>query len=259
MNAYNLLDLLLNKHHKDICVPECKTGPTMSGMNRFDLWVQRTSWAHGAAIGYEVKVARSDFLNDKKWIDYLSYCNEFYFVSPAELIKIEEVPAEAGLLWASKNGTMLYTKKKAPYRNIRIPEEIYQYILMARAKIRREGINTEDKAAYWKDWLETKEINYEIGHRVSKALREQIQNEINKERDRHDQLEDQQKDLVETKKILNEIGLSSWDVARSWNGREKLQARLDELAGGFPNGFNIRLQQTIEMLENLKREIARKP
>ena len=49
--------------------------------------------------GFEIKVNRNDFLNDKKWIDYSRFCSSLSIVCPAELIKPEEVEAPFGLLW----------------------------------------------------------------------------------------------------------------------------------------------------------------
>jgi len=81
--ADQILNLLLIKHSKDVCVPECKGGPTWFGRHdRMDLWTMARSWAHPRCCAYEIKVSRSDFVNDKKWMAYLEYCNELYFVAP---------------------------------------------------------------------------------------------------------------------------------------------------------------------------------
>lgn len=50
-------------------------------------------------IIYEVKSCLQDFRSDKKWQNYLQYCDLFYFVAPYEVIqKIkDELPKNVGL------------------------------------------------------------------------------------------------------------------------------------------------------------------
>jgi len=48
--------------------------------------------------GYEIKVSREDFLQDKKWESYLKFCTWFYFVAPVGIIKPEELPDGIGLI-----------------------------------------------------------------------------------------------------------------------------------------------------------------
>ena len=48
--------------------------------------------------GYEIKVNRSDFLNDKKWQEYLKFCTWFSFIAPLGIIKKEELPNKIGLV-----------------------------------------------------------------------------------------------------------------------------------------------------------------
>ena len=55
-------------------------------------------------ICYEVKTSRADFLGElkqplKRRVG-MRYSNEFYFVTPADLVKSAEVPAECGLIEA---------------------------------------------------------------------------------------------------------------------------------------------------------------
>ncbi len=57
-------------------------------------------------VCYEVKVSRADFLNElrqplKRRIG-MRYSNEFYFVTPAELVDVEEIPSECGLIEAGR-------------------------------------------------------------------------------------------------------------------------------------------------------------
>jgi hypothetical protein len=55
-------------------------------------------------VCYEIKTSRADFLNEikqpvKRRIG-MRYSNEFYFVTPAEMLDVREVPSECGLIEA---------------------------------------------------------------------------------------------------------------------------------------------------------------
>jgi hypothetical protein len=54
----------------------------------------------------EIKVAKSDLIGDGKWLDYLDYCDRFFWAVPPNLARIlDEVrylPAEAGLIVADR-------------------------------------------------------------------------------------------------------------------------------------------------------------
>ena len=54
----------------------------------------------------EIKVARTDLLGDGKWLDYLDYCDRFFWAVPPSLARIldEEryLPSAAGLIVADR-------------------------------------------------------------------------------------------------------------------------------------------------------------
>ena len=54
----------------------------------------------------EIKVAKADLVGDSKWLDYLDYCDRFYWAVPPHLARIldEEryLPGEAGLIVADR-------------------------------------------------------------------------------------------------------------------------------------------------------------
>jgi hypothetical protein len=54
----------------------------------------------------EIKVAKADLINDGKWLDYLDYCDRFYWAVPPHLARIldEEryLPGEVGLIVADR-------------------------------------------------------------------------------------------------------------------------------------------------------------
>jgi hypothetical protein len=69
------IKLALSKRHKDdYFLTEVKDGPTMGASHaRIDAWAMKKSWSKPLVWGYEIKVSRSDFLNDTKWPAYWGY------------------------------------------------------------------------------------------------------------------------------------------------------------------------------------------
>lgn len=101
INALDIIDYL----RKDGFNSNCEVGVTEFcpyGEGRridlfyFNRWDRQTR-------GYEIKITRADFLADKKWKQYLKFCNWFYFIAPEGVIKKEELPDNIGLIEISVN------------------------------------------------------------------------------------------------------------------------------------------------------------
>jgi len=69
-------------------------------------------------IGFEIKVSRSDWLNERKQpeksLAISQYCDKFYLVAPPGVLGIDELPKTWGYIQVNESG--LYTKIKAPKR-----------------------------------------------------------------------------------------------------------------------------------------------
>jgi len=207
MNVKRILDLLEAKHTKDCFIVECLMGPR--GAPRLDAWGMLGTWEKTEYFGYEVKVERSDFLRDTKWPVYLDACNRFSFVCPWGMIKPEEVGDSAGLLWASKQSARLYTKKIAPYREIKPPIDVIRHVLMWHTQRNRcRSVTTEDSRAYWERWLHEKEEKRDLGHRVSAALRQLVSERITAVEDENIRLKERIDQLEELDVLAREMGLS---------------------------------------------------
>jgi hypothetical protein len=81
------------------------TGRRSHSQQRLDAFALN-SYPHTSMkrVCYEVKVSRGDFLNElkhplKRRIG-MRYSNEFYFVTPAELVSVAEIPPDCGLVEA---------------------------------------------------------------------------------------------------------------------------------------------------------------
>lgn len=91
-------------------------------------------------IGYEVKVSRSDFLQDKKWQNYLPVCNLFYFVSPPDVIHKEDLPPGIGLYHVvDKELKCIKRARKREFDQSAV-FEVLQYITLSRTLSERQKI-----------------------------------------------------------------------------------------------------------------------
>jgi hypothetical protein len=59
--------------------------------------------AKGAIVIVEIKSGREDFLGDRKWREYLDYCDRFFFAVDAGFA-VDILPSEAGLIVADAHG-----------------------------------------------------------------------------------------------------------------------------------------------------------
>lgn len=242
---------LREKHCGDIFVSQCKTGGSWSGMYQIlDAWAMNKSWAHPLTIGYEIKVDRQDFLNDEKWMGYLPYCNEFYFVTPSKLVMPEEIPDEIGLLWLSTTGNRFYKKKKAVHRTADKIESLYKYILMTRTKIctSYESFTTvEDKYEYWKAWLAKEDEKKVLGHNISRKIRQLVEENIDRVARVNSNLVDQNKDLEEIKKLIEELGFDR--KGYFWAGAVERQIR--NLGSLVPKNVEDEIRRLAKSLKDL--------
>ena len=256
MTERDITDVLIQSHKNNfVCIPQCKTGASWLSrdMSIIDMWCMKKSWTNPLVIGYEIKTSRSDFLNDKKWRGYLPYCNEFYFVVTGKNVAIpDEMSDGVGLKYISSTGTRIYTKRKAIYRDVEIPEEIYRYILMGRVSISRDDIVT-DKTLFWRNWLKTKELNYQLGHRISKELRDVIDNKMKDLERTNNHIVDENKKLNDVKRYLESTGINYKELSQ-WNTAGHVADRLNEINSGFSKEFtNIlgRCKNNIEQIQQI--------
>jgi hypothetical protein len=256
ITADHIKKLIRNKHSKDFSLEECKTGPTWgnSNMRKFDMWVMRKSWSKMSCIGYEIKVSRSDFLQDNKWHEYLDYCNEFSFVCPTGLIYPEEMQEGIGLYYVSKTGTKLFCKRKPAFTNKPIPVEIFLYILMCRVVVQENAYSSgerESKKQYWKRWLEKKEINRNFGWMVSKSIRSVVDEKVIKVKHDNDVLTRKIEKYDSFENALEKLGFTINSI-NDWHFENRLEEKLKEIKSSIPQGIDNMIDRTVEHLGVLK-------
>ena len=227
MTAQDIIPLLAARHRKDLFVRECKTGPTIGTTHlRLDAWAMRRSYTRAATYGYEVKVSRSDFLSDDKWRSYLPYCNQFFWVAPRGLVLPDEISDGCGLLEVSNGGKRLLTRKKAKHREAPAVADVWEYILISRVRAVDDRI--EPEAEYWKSWLERRGELKEVGWRVSKRLRQLIEEEITRVKQQNDALRNENRNLEQVREICAEVGI---DLRGLWNVRGEVERSVARLNG----------------------------
>lgn len=255
MIARDIVQLLERRHSDDLFIPECKDGPTHGGGHaRLDAWAMAKSWTRPSITGYEVKISRGDFLQDNKWPSYLPMCNQLFFVCPTGLIQPPEVPDHVGLLWASKTGGKLYTKKKATYREIPFPEDTIRYVLMARVRVTREYDPTGDRRQFWADWLRDRKLNREFGYKVSRTLATRIREEIDKVQSENERLREENGRYEDIRKLLHALDIDprkTW-MATAWQVRQ----RLEEARSVLPDGLIRDLRAIAHSAEHVAEKLA---
>ena len=95
--------------------------------------------ARGELTIVEIKVAKADLVGDGKWLDYLEYCDRFYWAVPPHLASICEterfLPGEAGLIVADRYDAVL--AREAAYRPLAAARRKSELLHLARRAARR--------------------------------------------------------------------------------------------------------------------------
>lgn len=179
LTAGDVSDALAARHAKDVFIAECKMGSAWQGTRVLDAWAMPKSWSPWVTFGYEIKVSRSDFTNDRKWQEYLPVCHEFYLACPAKLIAPEELPSEVGLLWIVGRSRAI-CKRKAVRREPD-PEKLgrlMSYVLMSRSRIvsdmHEANRRDEDARDRWARWLAEDTGERWLGHMVSRRVADRV-------------------------------------------------------------------------------------
>ena len=158
------------------------------------------------------------------------------------------------MLWVSKNARLLHIKKKAPYREIEIPQDLFIYILMCRTKIvsstlSYDGANRRDvNIRYWKDWLAKKLEDRNLGYRVSEGIRETVKKKILDVQAENERLRREIESLMDIREFCARLGI---------NDVNKYAARnlIQEAAQGMPTSFLRNLDDCIGHLQNFRKKM----
>lgn len=233
-------------------ITECKTCstyfPDPQGLLIFDGLAITKSYTKPNIIGYEIKVSRSDFLQDNKWHLYLQYCNEFFFVVPKGMVKKEELPENVGLIYYDPDTTNLRTVKKALWRQIEEPVGVYKYIIFSKLEHDRLPFY-EDRAEYAKDYLADRKDKKYVGAMLGTKLAQDVQ-EAHKRLERMQNVEKQLEAWSKVEKILDTHHILPW---RWWDSDSWLKELEDTLSGKCnPIDLNIAIRKARDLVEKLE-------
>lgn len=164
-----ILDALLNRASGLICATEPQLG---AKLRRIDFWTLHPQEGKGhCATSYEIKVSRQDFKRDSamKQREARLYSDQFYYVTPANLVSPDEIPDWAGLQeW---DGSRFSFKIHAPRLSKSTPSwDFVTSLIRSSQKIRRDVAT------------EVKEVNSKL-HRAEwevKRLRARLEQNANR-------------------------------------------------------------------------------
>ena len=242
-----IIKLLANKHFQDFGIAHVKNGPSWGGNFRvMDFVAINKSWTQPCITVYEIKTSYSDFKNDSKWPDYLSYCHRFYFISPKNVIPAKEIRqlSPAGLIYVNEKG-YLRTAVKPLHRNIELDVSFLYYMIMNKLSGDRYPFHSS-KVDFFEEWLEKKEFFRDLGQSIGSRLAVEMtsmQEELRKLKDRIDI----HRQLVEG--FRKKLGVGNY-----WQFRNHLEefGRLKLLVSQNVGQKSI---ESFEMIERIVREL----
>lgn len=250
VTSFDIKSALARRHANEFFITECKDGPSQfgAGMKQFDAVAIYKSWTNPNFRIYEIKVSRSDFQRDAKYRTYIPYCNELIIACPQGMIDRNELPPEVGLHYYNPKTGLFITKQKPIWRNIDIDASMLMYIFMNRLDSERPPFGS-NKAEYLRQWVENKENNRQLGHRVKSKMGL----EISRLTDELDELRDRASDRDELAEIDNVLNKHGERYLYGKGARAKAIKEL--LSHGYPkqmDDIDYHLDAIVETIASIK-------
>lgn len=153
----------LNFTHKDLCYDLAEAKGTKfievplgsvwlnryEGPGQADVITIKPSYNRFNLDIYEVKVTRSDFLQDirkHKYEKYLPHCNRLYFAVKSGICKKEEIPDSVGLIVRGEKGWS--TIKTAKKRDVVFEQQMMLSLLFFNGRVYNKGRIDKAKKAH---------------------------------------------------------------------------------------------------------------
>jgi hypothetical protein len=164
-------DLAEAKGTRFVEVPLGSKWLNWGGVSQADVITVKPSYNRFNLDIYEVKVTRSDFLQEikkKKYEASLPHCNRFYFATLSGVAKAEEIPDGLGLIVRGENGWS--TVKAAKKREVQFDQQMMLSLLFFNGRVynrRRDDLGRQAyrlKNTVYKDDLKG------LGKRIREAL-----------------------------------------------------------------------------------------
>lgn len=229
----------------DLFYTEVRDGPSLwGGHRRIDALAVKPSWRHPCITGYEVKINRQDFERDNKWPAYRDMCHKLFFACPADLIQLDEIPGDIGLIWYNPEKHTILTKRKATFRDIETPGQMLYYLLISRTNSDRHPFFS-NRREFFEAWLEDKEDRKKLGCYVSEKIAQEIDNLRRQVRQLTHELNISKEavtELEQVKAVIRRLGLQS-----GYGWIDKLERALKDKVPPL----------LVESIGNIEREIQR--
>ena len=262
ITSKQILALLEAKHLRDVFIPECKNGETWSTRQllKLDAWCLMRTYSPLSTIGFEIKVSRSDFDQDQKWVDYLDLCHMFYFVCPAGLVRSVDLPEHVGLIWVSASGK-LHTKKVAQRRQ---PDKdklnnLLIYALMSRSRI-VANMNEANLAEPTEQVSRLKQMAQSVADsdqkkELSRLVRGHVRKIWEEIRGKELKLESRERRIKDFEARLGQLGIT-WDSTNdAWMDSDRVNREIDLLKTTINNWVLSEMEQTGQRMVNLATKI----
>jgi len=259
MTAHEVKRALAKKHSNDMFFVEVKDGPTQIVQNhaKIDAIAMPLSWTRFSIIGYEIKVSRSDFLRDEKWVSYLPMCNCLYFIAPKGIIDPCEVADCCGVMTMHESGH-IRTVRKAPRREIDMPVDMLLYLMFTyigaysgfdRNLPRQERLLPPMNTDAYRDYIADRAELRSLGHKLSKKMNQEIWETTQKLQSLQEYEGQSEKKGKELQAIYAALGIDD-----CW--RKQLTYALNEItrlkAGTLPGGIQDAASSIQRGLNQLK-------
>ena len=266
ITANDVNKAIAKRHAEDMLFFEVKNGPTQTVRHhsRIDALAMKISWTRFCITGYEVKVSRSDFLRDNKWQSYLPMCNQLYFAVAPGVVDASEIPESCGLLQMTTNGTLRMVKK-APYREIEPPVDMFKYIMFNYTNCFRHQQMALPRwlrldpmggtVTKWQDYASGKAALKDLGLQVGASVRAELtQAQLMKER-----YEQEVENSREYKEALQEITKALGLTRGHWPYLSTLLAEIEQLrkGGGFTRADEVTVSNAAQQLNMLAERIRK--
>lgn len=187
---------------------------------RIDAIAMKVGYTKLQLWGYEIKVSRRDFVQDEKWHDYLDMCNSLYFVCPHGVITKDEVPAQCGLMYVTKNGSMIRTVKKAPYRKVEYRPTYFMGMIFNKCNVMDVG----DRETRLKKAIKLQSIR-EDAVQVGLDLGSKLALQLDTQRRKQEEQDRRMEQLEEVEAYLNEEKIFVSGRRQQWGSSPVEQLR----------------------------------
>lgn len=179
MTAHELVAAVLRrirsyqKQTRSVAATEVYTD--RAAKRRVDIVEVHCSWAKPRIVFYEVKSCRRDFTSDSKWVDYLPYCHQFWFVFPAGAITARDLDDPKIGLMSAHDGALRVVRRAGIKEPTKPDGDLLRYMLWKHQTqplvFPLEKHGTADAIRYW---AKNRHLNHELSREFNPAILDEI-------------------------------------------------------------------------------------